>query len=137
MIKEFKQFLLRGNVVDLAVGVVIGAAFGAVVTSFVSDVMMPIIGAIGSSPDFGNLTLTIRGSQIHYGTFLNAVLSFLIVATAIFFGVVKPMNHLMARANRGKSEGEKTECPECLSEIPARAKRCAFCGVEVAGYLTD
>lgn len=128
MLKEFKLFLLRGNVVDLAVGVVVGAAFGAIVTSLVKDVITPLIAALGHQPDFSALNLTVRHSVIHYGNFLNALLSFLIVAVAIFFGVVKPVNHLSERASRGKEHlpGVKA-CPECLSEIPAPAKRCAHC----------
>ncbi|TAK89576.1 large conductance mechanosensitive channel protein MscL [Patescibacteria group bacterium] len=133
MLKEFKQFLLRGNVVDLAVGVVIGAAFGTIVTSLVEDVITPLIAAVGGQPDFSALKLTINGSAIMYGKFLNALIAFLIIAAVIFFGVVKPMNHLINRAKRGQEVGTgEKECPECLSMIPAKAKRCKHCGVKVS-----
>ena len=130
MIKEFRQFLLRGNVVDLAVAVVIGVAFGAVVTAFVADLITPLIAAIFGKPSFSGLTFTINGSRFLYGEFLNAVLSFVLVAAAIFFVVVKPMNVLAAR--RARAEDPTTrDCPECLSEIPVAARRCAFCTVEL------
>jgi large conductance mechanosensitive channel len=127
-LKEFRAFLLRGNVVDLAVAVVIGAAFGAVVASLVADLITPIIAAIFGKPDFSNLTFTINGSVFRYGSFLNAVIAFVTVATAIFWLVVLPMNRLMARM-RTEPPVEKTtrECPECLSEVPIAAHRCAFC----------
>lgn len=130
MIKEFRQFLLRGNVVDLAVAVVIGVAFGAVVTAFVADLITPLIAAIFGKPSFSGLTFTINGSRFLYGEFLNAVLSFVLVAAAIFFVVVKPMNALAAR--RARAEDPTTrDCPECLSEIPLAARRCAYCTVEL------
>jgi large conductance mechanosensitive channel len=130
MIKEFRQFLLRGNVVDLAVAVVIGAAFGAVVTAFVADLITPLIAAIFGKPSFSGLTFTINGSHFLYGEFLNAVLAFVLVAAAIFFVVVKPMNALAAR--RARAEDPTTrDCPECLSEIPLGARRCAYCTVEL------
>jgi len=134
MMKDFKQFLLRGNVVDLAVGVVVGAAFGAVASSFVKDVLTPLIGAIDKQPDFSRLHLSVHGSTILYGDFLNALISFLIVAFVVFFAVVKPINALVARANRNKetAPGTKT-CPECLSEVPIKAKRCAHCGQPIKG----
>lgn len=130
MIKEFRQFLLRGNVVDLAVAVVIGAAFGAVVTAFVADLITPLIAAIFGKPSFSDLTFTINGSRFLYGDFLNAVLAFVLVAAAIFFVVVKPMNALAAR--RARAEDPTTrDCPDCLSEIPLAARRCAYCTVEL------
>ena len=130
MIKEFRQFLLRGNVVDLAVAVVIGVAFGAVVTAFVADLITPLIAAIFGKPSFSGLTFTINGSRFLYGEFLNAVLSFVLVAAAIFFVVVKPMNALAAR--RARAEDPTTrDCPECLSEIPLAARRCAYCTIEL------
>jgi large conductance mechanosensitive channel len=130
VIKEFRQFLLRGNVVDLAVAVVIGVAFGAVVTAFVADLITPLIAAIFGKPSFSGLSFTINGSQFLYGEFLNAVLSFVLVAAAIFFVVVKPMNALAAR--RARAEDPTTrDCPECLSEIPLAARRCAYCTVEL------
>jgi large conductance mechanosensitive channel len=130
VIKEFRQFLLRGNVVDLAVAVVVGAAFGAVVTAFVADLITPLIAAIFGKPSFSSLTFTINGSHFLYGDFLNAVLSFVLVAAAIFFVVVKPMNALAARRARAQDPTTR-DCPECLSEIPLAARRCAYCTVEL------
>lgn len=128
MLKEFKQFLLRGNVVDLAVGVVIGAAFGSVVTALVTDLLTPLISAIAKVPDFGGLEFTINGSKFAYGHFLNTLISFLLVATAIFFFVVKPMNVLVSRSHKEPPTDPTTKkCAECLSEIPIQAKRCAHC----------
>lgn len=128
MLKEFKQFLLRGNVVDLAVGVVIGAAFGAVVTSLVSHLITPFIAAIAKVPDFSGLFFSINGSQFMYGHFLNALISFLLVATTVFFFIVKPMNMLVAGAKKEAPVIVNTKkCPECLSEIPLKAKRCSYC----------
>ncbi len=128
MIKEFKQFLLRGNVVDLAVGVVIGSAFGAVVNALVANLLTPFISAIAKVPDFSNLLFTINDSQFNYGIFLNAIISFVLVAAAIFFFVVKPMNLLISRSRKEPPADPTTKkCPECLSEIPINAKRCAHC----------
>ena len=127
-ITEFKQFLLRGNVVDLAVAVVIGAAFGAVVTSLVADILTPLIAAIFGSHDFSALTFTIHGSRFLYGSFINAVIAFVSIAAVVFFFVVKPINALMARRKTEPPVDETTrQCPECLSEIPIAARRCAFC----------
>lgn len=128
MLKELKQFLLRGNVVDLSVGVVIGVAFGAVVSSLVSDFLTPLIAAVAKVPDFSGLSFTINGSQFMYGHFINALISFVLVASAIFFFVVKPMNMLIARSHKGSEEqpGVK-KCRECLSEMPIEAKRCSHC----------
>ncbi len=133
MLKEFKQFIMKGNVVDLAVGVVIGVAFGAVVTSFVSDLITPMIGAIGGQPDFSSLSFTINGSVFSYGLFLNALISFLIISAVIFFFVVKPLNKLQERASRSKTPEDPTEkkCPECLSDILKEAKRCMYCTSKV------
>lgn len=129
MFKGFRQFILRGNVIDLAVAVVIGAAFGAVVTSFVSNMLTPFIAAIIGKPDFSAFTFTVNGSVISYGTFLNAVISFLLVAAAVYFFMVAPMNAWKARAARNAIPADPTtkKCPECLSEIPIAARRCAFC----------
>lgn len=133
MINEFKQFLLRGNVVDLAVGVVIGAAFTSVVNALVKGLLTPLIGAIAKVPDFSGLMFTLNGSQFMYGEFINAAISFLLVASAIFFFVIKPMNVLIAHSKRGLPESPTVkECPECLSEIPFAAKRCAHCTHMVA-----
>jgi large conductance mechanosensitive channel len=125
----FKRFLMRGNVVDLAVAVVIGAAFGAVVTAFVKDLITPLIAAVAGKPDFSALALTINGSRFPVGDFLNALVSFLMVATAIYFFVVAPMNALAERRKRGEAPADPTtkRCPECLSEIPIGARRCAHC----------
>ena len=128
MITEFKQFLLRGNVVDLAVGVVVGAAFGTVVTALVKDILTPLIAAIAKVPDFSGLSFSLHGSQFMYGDFVNAMISFLLVAAAVFFFVVKPMNLLVERSHREPPADPTTKkCPECLSEIPLAAKRCAHC----------
>jgi large conductance mechanosensitive channel len=124
MVKELKDFLLRGNVVDLAVAVVIGAAFGAVITALVADLLTPLIGAIFGKHDFSTLSFHIHGSKFLYGSFVNALLAFLGVATAMFFFVVKPVNLISAR---GETPPEKHTCPECLSAIPIAARRCAFC----------
>jgi large conductance mechanosensitive channel len=128
MLKNFKEFLLRGNVVDLAVAVVVGAAFGAVVTALVKDLLTPIIAAIIGKPDFSGLVFTINGSRFLYGEFLNAVIAFVSIAAAVYFFVVAPVNALMARRKGGD---ETRPCPECLSEIPAAAPRCAFCTAQV------
>ncbi len=124
----FKKFLLRGNVVDLAVGVVVGAAFTGIVNAFVKDLLTPLIGAIGGNHDFSNLYFTVNSSKFMYGDFLNALISFIIVASVVYFFVVLPMNKLTERANRSKeSEPSNKKCPECFSDIPVKAKRCAFC----------
>jgi large conductance mechanosensitive channel len=128
MAKEFKEFLLRGNVIDLAVGIVIGAAFGAVVTALVTDLLTPIVAAIIGKPNFSNLVFTIHHSRFRYGAFINSLIAFVSIATAVFFFVVKPVNALLARRKSGEdTESEMTPCPECLSEIPRRARKCAFC----------
>jgi large conductance mechanosensitive channel len=133
MLKEFRQFILRGNLVDLAVAVVIGAAFTAVVNAMVKDLVTPVIAAIGGKADFGNLAFTINGSRFAYGDFINALLTFLIVAAVVFFLVVKPVNALMERFRpEPKVDQETRECPECLSDIPIGARRCAFCTSAVA-----
>ena len=125
----FKQFLLRGNVVDLAVGVVVGAAFGGVVTAFTKDLLTPLIAAVAGKPDFSAIQLTVNGSKMLVGDFVNAVVAFLIVATAVYYMVVLPINALVARSKKEPPPPDPTtkKCPECLSEIPIPAKRCAFC----------
>ena len=126
--KGFKAFLLRGNVVELAVAVVIGVAFGLVVTGFVKDLVTPLVAALFGKPDFGALTFTINSSKFLYGDFINAVLAFLIVAAVIYFFVVAPYTALLARSRKEPPADPTTKkCPECLSEIPIDAKRCAFC----------
>jgi large conductance mechanosensitive channel len=130
---EFKQFLLRGNVVDLAVGIVIGAAFAAVVQAAVTDLLTPLVAAIFGQPDFNALTFKINGSTFRYGHFLNVLIAFVTIAFVVFFFVVKPINRLMELANRRESPDPTTrKCPECLSEIPIDARRCAYCTAEVA-----
>lgn len=125
----FKQFLLRGNVIDLAVAVVMGGAFGAVVTSLVKDLITPIIAAFVGQPDFSNIQFTVNGSKFLIGDFLNAVVSFLLVGTAVYFFVVLPVNTVMARIRSGQPTPDPTTktCPECLSTIPIAARRCAQC----------
>jgi large conductance mechanosensitive channel len=130
IIEGFKNFILRGNAVDLAVGVVIGASFGAVVTTLVKGLLTPLIGAIAKVPDFSGLFFTLNGSKFLYGDFINALISFVLVASAIYFFVVVPMNTLLARTTKPKPVTAR-ECPECLSEIPIEAKRCAHCGQPV------
>jgi large conductance mechanosensitive channel len=133
LLKEFRQFVLRGNLVDLAVAVVIGTAFAAVVSAFVADVVTPLIAALGGKPDFSRLSFQINGSTFRYGDFFNALVTFLIVALVIFFFVVKPVNALMARHKVDTSVDAKTRaCPECLSDIPVAATRCAFCTARLA-----
>ncbi len=132
ILKEFKQFLLRGNVVDLAVGVVVGAAFGTVVSALVKDILAPLIAAIVKVPDFSGLYFIINGSRFMYGDLINALISFLLVAAAIFFFVVKPVNALIKRARQEPPADPTTKkCPECLSEIPLEAKRCSHCALLV------
>jgi large conductance mechanosensitive channel len=130
MLKGFKEFIMRGNVVDLAVAVVIGAAFGAVIKAFVGDLITPLIAAIFGKPDFSGLSFTINSSTFLYGDFINAIVAFLLVAAAIYFVIVAPMNHLAERRARGQDPTTK-DCPECLSEIPHGAKRCPFCTSEL------
>ena len=129
MLKGFKQFLLRGNVIDLAVAVVIGAAFGAVVTALVKDLITPLIAAIVGKPDFSAIKFTVNNSIFLIGDFINAVISFVLIAAAVYFFVVVPVNAVMARMRRGQAPPDPTtkQCPECLSTIPIQARRCAFC----------
>ena len=131
MLKGFKNFLMRGNVVDLAVAVVIGAAFGAVVTALVKDLITPLIAALFGKPDFSAIVFEVNGSKFLIGDFINAVISFLLIATAIYFFVVVPVNAVMARMKRGEVPPDPTtkKCAECLSEIPIAARRCAFCTI--------
>ncbi len=126
--KGFRTFLLRGNVVDLAVGVVIGIAFGVVITAFVKDLVTPLIAAIGGKPDFASLSFTINNSKFLYGDFINALLGFALIAAVIYYFVVLPINALVARSRKEPPADPTTKkCTECLSEIPIAAKRCAFC----------
>jgi large conductance mechanosensitive channel len=132
ILKEFRAFILRGNLVDLAVAIVIGTAFTAVVTALVRDLITPLVAAIFGEPLFDTLAFTINGSRFAYGDFLNAALTFLIIAAVVFFLVVKPVNLLMARLRTGPDVDTPTRgCPECMSQIPVAARRCAFCTSEV------
>jgi large conductance mechanosensitive channel len=133
MLKGFKQFLLRGNVVDLAVAVVMGAAFGAVVTALVKDLLTPLIAALVGKPDFSSLSFTLNGSLFPIGDFFNALLSFLLIAAGVYFFVVTPINALISRSRKEPPADPTTKkCPECRSEIPLDAKRCAYCTSVVA-----
>jgi large conductance mechanosensitive channel len=128
MLHGFKNFIMRGNVIDLAVGVVIGGAFGTVVNSLVADIMTPFIGAIFKSPDFSGLFFTINSSKFMYGNFLNALIAFIIVAVSIYFFVVTPLNAVMAKTKKEAPVEPNTKpCGECLSEIPRAARRCSHC----------
>jgi len=124
--KGFKQFLLRGNVVDLAVGIVIGAAFAGLVSAIVKDLLTPLIGAVAKLPDFSQLSFTINGSKFWYGDFVNALLAFVIASAAVYFLVVLPVNKLMASVKRAPDPTMR-KCSECLSDIPLQAVRCKFC----------
>jgi large conductance mechanosensitive channel len=133
LLKEFRTFVLRRNLVDLAVGIVIGIAFAALVTALVTDLITPIIAAIAGKHDFSSLPFTIHKSRFLYGDFINAVIAFLSIAAAVFFFVVKPVNGLMARQKTEPPVDETVrQCPECLSDIPRAARRCAFCTTQLA-----
>ena len=127
--KGFKEFLLRGNVLDLAVAVVIGGAFGAVVTALVKDLLTPLIGAIVKAPDFSAIAFEVNGSKFLVGDFINAVISFLLIAMAVYVFIVLPMNALVARQRRGEASPDPTtkKCPECLNDVPIAARRCGHC----------
>ena len=131
--KGFRDFILRGNVVDLAVAVVIGTAFTAIVTALVKDIITPLIAAIFKAPDFSALSATVNGSKIMYGSFLNALIAFLLVAATVYFFVVLPVNTLMAKFKKAPPSAPPStrSCPECLSDIPMAAKRCSQCGQAV------
>jgi large conductance mechanosensitive channel len=133
MLKDFKKFILRGNAVDLAIAVVVGAAFGAIVTALVKDMITPIIGAIGGKPDFSGLSFTLNHSKFLYGDFINAIVSFLLIASAVFFFVIQPINKFQALVNKRKTPEDPTDrkCPECLSSIPKAASRCMYCTAKV------
>ena len=130
--KGFKEFLLRGNLVDMAVGIVIGLAFAAVITALVADLITPLIAAIGGKPNFSELSFTVNRSHFLYGAFVDALITFLVIALVVFYLVIKPVNALMAR-RRTEPPVDATvrKCPECVSEIPVEARRCAFCTAEV------
>ncbi len=128
LLNDFKAFILRGNVVDLAVAVVVGAAFKSIVDALVADLITPFIAAVGGEPDFSALDITVNGSHILYGHFINQIVSFLIIAAVVFFLIVTPTNHLIARSRKQPPPDPTTrKCPECVSSIPIDARRCAFC----------
>ena len=129
MLKGFKQFMLRGNVIDLAVAVIIGGAFGAVVTALVKDLLTPLIAAAGGQPDFSAIAFTVHGSKFLIGDFINAVLSFLILAVILYFLVIMPITRAVERFN--PPQVATHECPWCLSKIPIKARRCSFCTSDV------
>src|SRR6202140_6011172 len=139
MLQGFKQFVFRGNVLDLAVAVVMGAAFGAVVTALVKDLLTPLIAAIFGKPDFSRMTFSVHNSHFLYGEFINALISFVLVAGAVYYIVITPLNALTKRLHpqEGESPPKLKECPECLSEIPEAARRCKFCTVTLSGPLSD
>jgi len=134
MLKGFRDFVLRGNVVDLAVAVIIGAAFNAIVNSMVKDLLTQVIAAIIGKPDFSGVVFKLNGTPIYVGNFLNATISFLIVASVVYFGIVLPLNTMLAKLRKPAPEAPSSikTCPECLSEIPLAAKRCAHCAQPVA-----
>ena len=133
MLSDFKKFILRGNTIDLAVAFVVGAAFNGVVQSLVKDLITPLISALGGKPDFSNMYFTLNHSRFLYGDFVNTLISFLLIAAAVFFLVIQPINKLLALTNRLKTPPDPTDkkCPECLSTIPHQATRCAFCGIKL------
>jgi large conductance mechanosensitive channel len=136
MLKEFKKFLLRGNVVDLAVAVVVGAALVGVVNAMVKDVITPLIAAVGGEPNFSGLTFTINGSHFLYGDLINAIISFLVIATIVFYLLVMPVNALIARSRHEPPPDPTTKkCPECIGEIPLQARRCMFCSSELSAAV--
>ena len=126
----FKKFLFRGNLIDLAVAVVIGVAFNAVVQAVVKDLITPLIAAVGGKPDFGSLVFTVNGSTFRYGEFINALLSFVVIAAVVYYLIVMPSGRVTALTQRNKAATER-ECPECLSQIPVAARRCKYCTAPV------
>jgi large conductance mechanosensitive channel len=139
MLKGFRDFILRGNVIDLAVAVVIGAAFGAVITAFVANILTPLIAAMVGKPDFSALVLRLNGSEIKYGLFLNSLISFLLIASAVYFTMVAPMNSWKARQARGQAPPDPTTktCPACLESIALGARKCKWCGEPQAGSIAE
>ena len=129
MLQGFKQFMLRGNVLDLAVAVVMGAAFGSVVTALVKDLITPFIAAVVGKPDFSAIAFTVNGSKFPFGDFINALVSFILIGAAVYFFIVLPVNKILARMRRGEVAPDPTtkKCPECLSDVPIAARRCAYC----------
>lgn len=130
--KDFKAFILRGNLVELAVAVVLGVAFAAVIASLVADLITPLIAALGGKQDFSALTFTVNGSEFRYGSFINALLAFVVIAAVVYFFVVKPVNRMMERyKTEPEVEAPTKDCPRCLSAIPAGASKCAFCTADL------
>jgi large conductance mechanosensitive channel len=138
MLSGFKQFILRGNVVDMSVGVVVGAAFATVVSAFTKDLITPMLGIVGGVPKFSDIAFTIHGSQFEIGDFINAAISFFLVAATVYFFVVTPVNLLVSRMHKAPAAAGPTtkKCPECLSEIPLEARRCAHCGQPLVAHAT-
>jgi large conductance mechanosensitive channel len=130
LFKGFRQFIARGNLIDLAVAVVIGTAFATLVAALVADIITPLIAAIAGKQDFSNLVFTVHNSTFHYGSFVNALLSFVIIAAVVYFLIVSPMAKITTRLNRNKAATER-DCPQCLSTIPIAATRCKYCTAEV------
>lgn len=132
MLQGFKKFIFKGNVVDMAIGVVVGVAFGEVVTSMVKDLITPLISVVGGKPDFSSYYFTINDTKFMYGEFINSLIAFLTISGVIYFAVVAPMNKIMKSIEGGKSQDPSDKsCPECLSIIPVKAKRCKFCTAQV------
>ena len=132
MLREFRTFLLRGNIVDLAIGIIAGIVFGAVVTSLVNDVIMQLVAVVVGKPDFSRLVVHMNGTPVRYGAFLTAVLNFVLTMGAVFFFIVKPINHVTEKARPSESEqATQRECPACLTEVPAKATRCRACTIEL------
>lgn len=132
--KGFRQFIARGNLVDLAVAVVVGTAFAALVAALVADLITPLIAAIAGKQDFSKLAFTVHGSTFHYGSFINALVSFLIIAAVVYFLIVAPMAKMSERRNRGKEPTER-DCPQCLSAIPVAALRCKYCTADLSPVI--
>ena len=134
ILQDFKKFILRGNMVELAIAVVVGTAFTATVNALVANIITPLIAAIGGQPDFSDLKFTINSSEFTYGLFLNALISLVIIAAVVFFLVIQPLNKLKAVSTKSKKTDDPTtkKCPECISEIPIKATRCAFCTAKLA-----
>jgi large conductance mechanosensitive channel len=132
MLKEFREFLMKGNIIDLAVAFIAGVAFSAIVTSLVDDVIMQVIAAVFGKPDFSDLVLTVNGADIRYGSFLTALINFLLVMGAVFFFLVKPVNAMTEKFTKPEAGPTSRECPECLAEVPAAARRCQFCASAIS-----
>jgi len=138
MLSGFKQFILRGNVIDMSVGVVVGAAFASLVSAFTADLLTPLIGAVRGVPSFDAFKFTLHGSEFKLGNFINAAISFLLIAATVYFFVVTPVNLLVSRMRKAPAPADPTtkKCPECLSEIPLEARRCAHCGQPLLARAT-